>query len=110
MNIAAIYCKSFFSFYFLFFNAIKDTGNGNSSLENNYKVDLFFLEGRSLSWCIENIFFLLFFRLKKEQADRPKLYDDILQSSAVQSLSAEITDGEAKMAKNVIEKIPAFEG
>ena len=46
------------------------------------------------------------FRLKWQQADRPQTYDIILASSAVQSLPANITDGEVDMIKKVIEYIP----
>jgi hypothetical protein len=45
------------------------------------------------------------FRLKEQQADRPATYDDILASPAMRSVPVEITNGEAEMAKKVIEHI-----
>jgi serine/threonine protein kinase len=48
---------------------------------------------------------LVIWLLKEQQADRPATYDDILASPAMRSVPVEITNGEAEMAKKVIEHI-----
>jgi hypothetical protein len=52
------------------------------------------------------LFFIIYFRLKEKQEERPESYNDILASFAMQSLPTEITDGEVVMVRNTIQHIP----
>ena len=48
------------------------------------------------------------FRLKTQQNERPRTYEDIQESAAMKSLPDEITIGENEMVRTVIAHIPVI--
>ena len=48
------------------------------------------------------------FRLKTQQNERPRTYEDIQESPAMKSLPEEITTEESEMVRNVIAHIPVI--